>query len=316
MGNQTIEGYSPENQSSKGNGKSMSKYKRGWQMYQKAKKLRKERKYDEALTLLDMVYKIFKKQKQIDPTAFTLMEMGLIYVKMGRVSEGIGYYKKSLKRFKTSGNKKGIAEVCNNLGLAHKREGSFKEAIRCYNKSIAIKEQLKDIKGEGKTLSNIASLCKELGKFDQALKYYEQALKIFRNFEENKLVGLTLKEINLLKRDLENKSLIEKKKIMEEMKKNKENGVDASADLKKLSKNGDNKQIMSIIKKKEAEKQLIQEELEKLQDEKNCVICLENPKNILFLPCKHISCCSECSSQVKECPMCRAKIDQKIETYL
>lgn len=47
-----------------------------------------------------------------------------------------------------------------------------------------------------------------------------------------------------------------------------------------------------------------------------CCICSENNKNICFLPCAHIVCCSVCSMKISECPLCKCNIDQKLRVYL
>lgn len=47
-----------------------------------------------------------------------------------------------------------------------------------------------------------------------------------------------------------------------------------------------------------------------------CVICLDNNKCMLAMPCKHVSCCEECIKAVKECPLCRKVIESKIKIYL
>lgn len=41
-----------------------------------------------------------------------------------------------------------------------------------------------------------------------------------------------------------------------------------------------------------------------------CKICLDNPVEVLFLPCKHVCCCQTCSNKlrVRECPICRGQI--------
>lgn len=45
----------------------------------------------------------------------------------------------------------------------------------------------------------------------------------------------------------------------------------------------------------------------------DCVICLDCPPSIVFAPCGHNACCSECSDQLKattkKCPMCRSNIE-------
>jgi E3 ubiquitin-protein ligase MUL1 len=48
-----------------------------------------------------------------------------------------------------------------------------------------------------------------------------------------------------------------------------------------------------------------------------CAICHEEPKDTLFLPCRHMCACSGCSQQLvgarARCPVCRSAIDQRIE---
>ena len=62
--------------------------------------------------------------------------------------------------------------------------------------------------------------------------------------------------------------------------------------------------------------------LERIQQKKNdlvnnsftCVICLDNRKDTLFLPCKHLCTCSKCSSMIESCPLCREYIEDAIQT--
>lgn len=51
-------------------------------------------------------------------------------------------------------------------------------------------------------------------------------------------------------------------------------------------------------------------------EEKRCICCFNNEYNILCLPCKHVSTCSECSLRFDLCCICRMKISEKIEIYL
>ncbi|KAH3766970.1 hypothetical protein Pelo_1191 [Pelomyxa schiedti] len=47
-----------------------------------------------------------------------------------------------------------------------------------------------------------------------------------------------------------------------------------------------------------------------------CIVCDERPRNIRFHPCGHGVCCSECASNVRKCPFCRAPILQKQKLFL
>lgn len=39
-----------------------------------------------------------------------------------------------------------------------------------------------------------------------------------------------------------------------------------------------------------------------------CVICCEQDKDCVYMPCKHNTACIKCSKNLKECPICRVKI--------
>ena len=64
--------------------------------------------------------------------------------------------------------------------------------------------------------------------------------------------------------------------------------------------------------------QTVVNELEKGKkklEEKDCVICCENEKNAIFLPCKHNSTCMKCATKLKNCPICREKIENYIQFF-
>lgn len=46
-----------------------------------------------------------------------------------------------------------------------------------------------------------------------------------------------------------------------------------------------------------------------------CVVCLDNKPDIVFLPCGHVCTCAQCCSQLDDCPMCRQNISQKFRLY-
>jgi hypothetical protein len=44
----------------------------------------------------------------------------------------------------------------------------------------------------------------------------------------------------------------------------------------------------------------------------DCTICMEAPKAIIIIPCGHYYTCSECTSRLDKCPICRCEISQRI----
>ncbi|CAL8262790.1 unnamed protein product [Lota lota] len=54
----------------------------------------------------------------------------------------------------------------------------------------------------------------------------------------------------------------------------------------------------------------------RLQREKQCKICMDRDFCMVFIPCGHLVCCSECSQSLSKCPICCGSITQKIKTYI
>ena len=51
-------------------------------------------------------------------------------------------------------------------------------------------------------------------------------------------------------------------------------------------------------------------------DDKLCVICIDNAKDIVFIPCGHVSVCKNCSDGLKICPLCRSDITTTNKIFL
>ncbi|NXN90957.1 LRSM1 ligase, partial [Rhinopomastus cyanomelas] len=46
-----------------------------------------------------------------------------------------------------------------------------------------------------------------------------------------------------------------------------------------------------------------------------CVVCMEQETQMIFLPCGHICCCQTCCEQLHTCPLCRKDITQRIRIF-
>lgn len=92
---------------------------------------------------------------------------------------------------------------------------------------------------------------------------------------------------------------------------------DASQLALQLCKNDINKAIAWLI----TEKFKDNKEDKKDQDNGNinCSVCLQNDKNSVFIPCRHMTCCADCAKQItsttKICPICRQVIKSVLEIF-
>mmetsp|Transcript_8910 Transcript_8910/g.11803 ORF Transcript_8910/g.11803 Transcript_8910/m.11803 type:complete len:492 (+) Transcript_8910:106-1581(+) len=62
---------------------------------------------------------------------------------------------------------------------------------------------------------------------------------------------------------------------------------------------------------------LIREKLDTRSEQNLCVICQEEEKCVLILPCRHLCLCRQCSNapQLKMCPLCRKEIQQTLHVF-
>ena len=61
------------------------------------------------------------------------------------------------------------------------------------------------------------------------------------------------------------------------------------------------------------------QELEaRLEDARLCKVCMEAEICFVFIPCGHICICENCAlnRDLKNCPICRAKITKRLKTFL
>lgn len=54
-----------------------------------------------------------------------------------------------------------------------------------------------------------------------------------------------------------------------------------------------------------------------LIDEQRCVVCVNNPKEVICLPCGHVCLCEDCSSKIGSyCPVCRTRIASRAAAFI
>lgn len=78
------------------------------------------------------------------------------------------------------------------------------------------------------------------------------------------------------------------------------------------------------LKKKDKEEEEVVEEVEEKKDDQVeekkddhlCCICLENKADIVFIPCGHLSTCGRCTTNIKDCCVCRTNITQCVKVFL
>jgi len=60
----------------------------------------------------------------------------------------------------------------------------------------------------------------------------------------------------------------------------------------------------------------LESENARLKEQRTCKICMDGEVGVVFLPCGHLCCCVNCAPALKDCPVCRRKIQGTVRTFL
>ncbi|KAL6044701.1 Mitochondrial ubiquitin ligase activator of NFKB 1 [Balamuthia mandrillaris] len=84
-------------------------------------------------------------------------------------------------------------------------------------------------------------------------------------------------------------------------------------DKKELQK----KMVQLLRERKEARQsaQALSEELARQERKNVCVVCMDQSRSHLFLPCGHLATCHQCSLRLSLCPVCRTAIREMIQVF-
>ncbi len=113
--------------------------------------------------------------------ALVLDGLGTIHRNLGYFDAAQTCYKRALELNRSSGNRKGEADVLNNLGNMADAERNFTEALKYYHQSLDMRRMIGDRVGEGASVSNIAAQMVTIGDYIKARDNVLMALSIVQS---------------------------------------------------------------------------------------------------------------------------------------
>jgi len=153
----------------------------------------------------------------------------------------------------------------------------------------------------GSSSSNKIATLLEAGDKAEVLKYFNRKYKAYKEVKEK-----------LRKSEEEKASLAKKVNELSE----KSNQCDRLGKGNELEKSLSLEDLALLDVKLEVAVRAVRKEmLRRLTEKDICKICCENKIEVVLVPCGHFALCSQCSSKVKKCPLCRVRIDKKMKVY-
>nr|WP_245651722.1 tetratricopeptide repeat protein [Streptosporangium amethystogenes] len=102
------------------------------------------------------------------------------YQCLGRYTEALECYGKSLGGYRDIGDRRGEADVLNNLGGCYARMGRDEEALTHREKALRISMEISERYEESRALRGIGSIHRRASRYDAALACHEKALALTR----------------------------------------------------------------------------------------------------------------------------------------
>lgn len=128
----------------------------------------------------------------------SLLNIGILYDRMGVAKKPIRYYRRAKNSAKVIGLFPLIAMAENNLGIYYKKTGKFKKALTAFNHSLKINRNIKNQVNEAVAIQNIGEVNYLLGFPEKALANYETAMKMFKEMNLNERIPPLCMSISII----------------------------------------------------------------------------------------------------------------------
>ncbi|WP_445302489.1 CHAT domain-containing protein [Microcoleus sp. MON2_D5] len=113
--------------------------------------------------------------------AFTLSNIGGVYLDLGENQKALEYYNQSLSLFQAGGNRSGEAITLTNIGRVYDKLGEKQKALEYYSQSLPLSRIVGNRSQEARTLYSMAYVKGAQGNLTEALNDIESSIKIIEN---------------------------------------------------------------------------------------------------------------------------------------
>ncbi len=150
-----------------------------------------QRDFEKALDYYSRSLKLKQEMGDKQGVAISLNNIGLLYKIQAGITEttnppeskaliktALNYYDKSLKIREEIGDKKGIANVYNNIGVIYENDGDLGKALDYYLKGLTIREIINDKEGITLSYNSLGAVYLKQQNYGQAENYGLKALKL------------------------------------------------------------------------------------------------------------------------------------------
>jgi LuxR family maltose regulon positive regulatory protein len=145
-------------------------------------------KLADALIFFELAIEICQKSNMEEDIARILVEMGMIYEKMGKYPAAENAYEKSLAYWHSVSDSIWQQTILNNLGVVQHLSGDFSNSFHNFEKALHYAQATGDRRMEGYSLASIGDLYKDLDANNEAVDAYQKAIEKAQQVEDQYLI--------------------------------------------------------------------------------------------------------------------------------
>lgn len=124
-----------------------------------------------------------------------LIQLNDLYYLEGNFEKARNYCEEAVKLYHSSGDKKGISGMYNNIGNSFSEEGKYALSLEYYLKSLNIRESINDEKGMAASYNNIGILYLDQSNFSESIVYLKKSLAIREKLDDKKGIASSYNNI-------------------------------------------------------------------------------------------------------------------------
>jgi len=135
-------------------------------------------------------------QEEKAAKANSLKEHGITTFRYGEYEEATEVFEEAHTLYGELGDRKGQAEMLNNLGAVHTQEERWDDGLEAFTQARSIFESLDDKEGEAQTLGNLGTLYRYQGDKAAAVEHLKQAIDLFHEVGDREKEAATLRLVS------------------------------------------------------------------------------------------------------------------------
>jgi len=157
-------------------------------------------------------------KQQGEVLSSNLMELGLLYEKLGAFDKAFFFFNKALMQEEDKGNTKAVTKIINTVAASHAKQMQAHASIDASRKALRLAKENNDYDAAAIACKNLATCYKALKKFEQSLEF-EKLADVYKNqlldIEKKRLVTVMQANFDLTQKEIENQALRDKEKLLQ-----------------------------------------------------------------------------------------------------